>query len=69
MSFILDDLSRWYVQIVRPRLWLEGESREKQHAYETIYYVMRRLVVLLAPFTPHITEVDVPAISGLPETR
>jgi isoleucyl-tRNA synthetase len=56
MSFILDDLSRWYVQLVRPRLWLEEESEEKQFAYETIYYIMRRLVTLLAPFTPHITE-------------
>ena len=57
MSFILDDLSRWYIQIIRPRLWLEGDSPEKQQAYETLYYVIRRLVVLLAPFVPHITEV------------
>ncbi|MCU0630834.1 MAG: isoleucine--tRNA ligase [Methanoregulaceae archaeon] len=56
MSFILDDLSRWYVQLVRPRLWLEEESEKKQYAYETMYYVMRQLVTLLAPFTPHITE-------------
>jgi len=56
ISFVLDDLSRWYVQLVRPRMWLEGESLEKQQAYETIYYVMRRLVQLMAPFTPHITE-------------
>ena len=34
MSFILDDLSRWYIQLVRPRLWLEEESEEKQYAYE-----------------------------------
>jgi isoleucyl-tRNA synthetase len=56
MSFILDDLSRWYVQLVRPRLWLEEESQEKQFAYETMYYAMRQLVTLLAPFAPHITE-------------
>ncbi|HVP94826.1 MAG TPA: isoleucine--tRNA ligase [Methanoregulaceae archaeon] len=57
MSFILDDLSRWYIQIIRPRLWLEGDSLEKQQAYETLYYIIRRLVALLAPFIPHITEV------------
>jgi len=56
MSFILDDLSRWYVQLVRPRLWLEEESQEKQFAYETLYYAMRQLVTLLSPFAPHITE-------------
>ena len=56
VSFILEDLSRWYVQLVRPRMWLEGESEQKVFAYETIYYVMRRLSQLLAPFCPHITE-------------
>jgi isoleucyl-tRNA synthetase len=56
ITFVLEDLSRWYVQLVRPRMWLEGESAEKEHAYETIYYVMRRLCTLLSPFIPHITE-------------
>jgi isoleucyl-tRNA synthetase len=56
VNFILEDLSRWYVQLVRPRMWLEGESEEKVFAYETIYYVMRRLTGLLAPFCPHLTE-------------
>lgn len=56
LQFILDDLSRWYVQLVRPRMWLEEDSVEKRQAYETIYYVMRRLVQILAPFTPHISE-------------
>jgi isoleucyl-tRNA synthetase len=57
LTFILEDLSRWYIQLVRPRMWLEGESAEKTGAYETIYYVLRRLCSMLAPFTPHITEV------------
>ncbi len=56
LSFVLEDLSRWYVQLVRPRMWIEGESEEKRQAYETIYYVLRRLVQLAAPFAPHIAE-------------
>ncbi len=56
INFILEDLSRWYVQLVRERMWIEGESESKHFAYETIYYVMRRLTALLAPFCPHITE-------------
>ncbi|MDD1707538.1 MAG: class I tRNA ligase family protein, partial [Methanoregulaceae archaeon] len=56
LTFILEDLSRWYVQLVRPRMWLEGESAAKTDAYETIYYVLRRLCSMLAPFTPHLTE-------------
>lgn len=56
LNFILEDLSRWYVQLVRPRMWLEGESEQKIFAYETISYVMRRLMGIMAPFAPHITE-------------
>lgn len=55
-DFILEDLSRWYVKLVRSRMWLEGDSREKKQAYEAIYYVMRRLIQLLSPFTPHLAE-------------
>jgi isoleucyl-tRNA synthetase len=56
LQFILDDLSRWYVQLVRPRMWLEEESLSKEKAYETIYYVIRRLSQLMAPFAPHLSE-------------
>ena len=56
ISCILEDISRWYVQLVRSRMWLEEDSVSKRQAYETMYYVMRRLSCLLAPFTPHISE-------------
>ncbi len=56
LSFVLEDLSRWYIQLVRPRMWLEGEDEGKRDAYETLYYVLRRLFALLAPFAPHIAE-------------
>jgi len=56
IAFVLEDLSRWYLQIVRPRMWLEEDAPEKRYAYETVYYVLRRLVCLLAPFTPHLAE-------------
>lgn len=56
-EFILEDLSRWYIQLVRPRMWTEEDDPAKRDAYETMYYVMRRLVVILCPFAPHIAEV------------
>lgn len=56
IAFILEDLSRWYVQLVRPRMWLEGEAPEKTRAYETMYYTMRTLLAIAAPFIPHVTE-------------
>jgi isoleucyl-tRNA synthetase len=56
LTCILEDVSRWYVQLVRPRMWLEEDAQEKREAYETMYYVMRRICSALAPFAPHITE-------------
>ncbi|MDR2855799.1 MAG: isoleucine--tRNA ligase, partial [Methanomicrobiales archaeon] len=56
ITFILEDLSRWYIQLVRPRMWDETDSDEKRYAYETMYYCQRMLNRLLAPFTPHIAE-------------
>ncbi len=56
LTTILEDISRWYVQLVRQRMWLEEDAVEKVQAYETMYYVMRRLCTVLAPFAPHLTE-------------
>ncbi|MCU0632731.1 MAG: isoleucine--tRNA ligase [Methanolinea sp.] len=56
IGFILEDLSRWYVQLVRERMWLEGEAPEKTQAYETLYYTLRTLLTVASPFIPHITE-------------
>jgi isoleucyl-tRNA synthetase len=55
-SFVLEDISRWYIQLIRQRMWLEEDSPDKRHAYDTMYYVMRMLARLLAPFTPYVTE-------------
>jgi isoleucyl-tRNA synthetase len=54
--FILEDLSRWYIQLVRPRAWEEKHSPTKLAGYNTIIYVMDRLLRIIAPFTPYISE-------------
>ncbi len=56
LTFILEDLSRWYVQLVRPRMWEEEDAPEKKYAYETMYYCQRMLNRLLAPYAPHLSE-------------
>jgi isoleucyl-tRNA synthetase len=55
-SFILEDLSRWYIQLVRPRTWTETDDPDKLAAYATIYEVMATLIKLMAPFTPYLAE-------------
>jgi isoleucyl-tRNA synthetase len=55
-EFILEDLSRWYIQLVRPRTWIEQDDPDKLAAYATLYVVMATLCKLMAPFTPFLAE-------------
>ncbi|HPT37227.1 MAG TPA: isoleucine--tRNA ligase [Methanothrix sp.] len=55
-DFILEDLSRWYIQLIRPRTWVEQDDPDKLAAYATIYEVMVKLSRLMAPFTPFLSE-------------
>ncbi|MCK4715163.1 MAG: class I tRNA ligase family protein, partial [Candidatus Aenigmarchaeota archaeon] len=55
-DFMLNDLSRWYVKLVRERLspWYKG--KDKEAAQYALHYVFYRLVKILAPVTPFISE-------------
>ncbi|MEM4614364.1 MAG: isoleucine--tRNA ligase [Desulfurococcaceae archaeon] len=55
-SFIVEDLSHWYIKLARPRVWIEENVAEKMAVYATLYYVLDRLVRLIAPITPFIAE-------------
>lgn len=55
-SFIVEDLSHWYIRLIRPRVWVEENVAEKMAAYATLYYVLDRLTRLIAPITPFIAE-------------
>ena len=52
----LDDLSNWYVRRSRRRFWKSEDDADKMAAYETLYYVLKLLARLLAPFTPFLSE-------------
>ncbi|MCU4926965.1 isoleucine--tRNA ligase [Halobacteria archaeon AArc-dxtr1] len=56
LEFVVEDVSRYYVQAVRERMWEEEDSASKNAAYATIYRVLREVVVLLAPYAPFISE-------------
>ena len=55
-DFILEDLSRWYIQLVRPRTWIEQDDPDKLAAYATIYDVLATLCKLMAPTAPFLSE-------------
>ena len=55
-DFILEDLSRWYIKLVRDRVWLEGSDERKLSVYFTLYETLTKLFVLMAPIAPHLSE-------------
>lgn len=55
-NFILEDLSRWYIRLIRGRTWIEKDDPDKLGAYYTLYNVMKMLIKIMAPIAPHISE-------------
>ncbi len=55
-SFILEDLSRWYIKLIRRRTWIEEKDPRKEVAYQTLYRVFDILFRLLSPLMPHAAE-------------
>ena len=54
---LVDDLTNWHVRRSRRRFWKSEHDADKQTAYATLYYVLVRLIRVLAPFTPFVCEV------------
>lgn len=55
MPFI-DDASNWFVRRSRKRFWKSDNDNDKNDAYKTLHFVLVRLAVILAPFTPFLAE-------------
>ncbi|MFA5452456.1 MAG: isoleucine--tRNA ligase [Candidatus Methanomethylophilaceae archaeon] len=57
-DYILDDLSRWYVRLVRDRTWSENDDAEKDKnaSYFVLHYAIMSTALALAPLCPHISE-------------
>ncbi|NLL95268.1 MAG: isoleucine--tRNA ligase [Thermoplasmatales archaeon] len=57
-NYILEDLSRWYVRLVRDRTWAEGGDvvADKNASYFTLHYAIMNAALALAPFCPFISE-------------
>ena len=57
-DYIMEDLSRWYVCLVRDRSWSEDSDMEadKLASYFTLYYAIMNTALVLAPIAPHIAE-------------
>ena len=52
----LDDASNWFVRRSRRRFWKSDDDGDKADAYRTLHYVLMKLSIILAPFTPFLAE-------------
>ena len=57
-DYIMEDLSRWYVCLVRDRSWSEDADMEadKNASYFTLHYAIMSTALVLAPIAPYIAE-------------
>ena len=51
-TFVLDNLSNWYVRLNRKRFWGGDLSRDKLAAYQTLYTCLLTVSKLMAPIAP-----------------
>ncbi len=55
-TFIMNDVSNWYVRLSRRRFWKGDMTVDKFTAFSTLYTVLESSVRLLAPFIPFTAE-------------
>jgi isoleucyl-tRNA synthetase len=60
----IDDASNWYVRRSRRRFWKSDNDNDKLVAYSTLHYVLLQLSMILAPFTPFLSEELFRSLSG-----
>ena len=53
----IDELSNWYVRRSRRRFWHEEITEEKLSGYTAMFIALRTLSLLMAPFTPYLSEI------------
>ena len=52
----IEELTNWYIRLNRSRFWAEGQSDDKNAAYQTLFTTLYELSVSMAPFTPFLSE-------------
>ena len=55
-SFVVDDLSNWYVRLNRKRFWKGEFTADKQAAYQTLHTVLLSLSKAISPYAPFFAE-------------
>lgn len=64
---LIDDLTNWYIRLNRDRFWSENSKEHlasKASAYATLWTVLDRLSLILAPSLPFVAETLAAALRG-----
>ncbi len=51
-SFVIDDMSNWYVRLNRKRFWKSEFNENKKAAYQTLHTCLKTVVKLASPVAP-----------------
>src|SRR3989339_272495 len=53
----VSDLSTWYIRRSRDRVWVNSDNNDDKNSfYETLYYVLVNLSIIISPFIPFVAE-------------
>ncbi len=66
-SFVIDNLSNWYIRLNKPRFWGGKMTADKLSAYQTLYTCLDTLSRLIAPVAPFYADQlfrDLNAVTG-----
>tara|TARA_Y100000034_G_scaffold122357_1_gene167714 strand:+ start:5179 stop:8208 length:3030 start_codon:yes stop_codon:yes gene_type:complete len=55
-EFLVEDLSRWYVKLIRDRTWVSATGDDKLVAFKVLYESLKTFLVLSAPLLPILNE-------------
>ena len=55
-TFVMDNLSNWYVRLNRKRFWSRGLDDDKLAAYQTLYTCLLTVAELMAPISPFFSD-------------
>jgi isoleucyl-tRNA synthetase len=55
-AFMIEDLSHWYIRLVRRRFWQEKQNKDKLASYAALHYSLKIWLLLASPFIPFLTE-------------
>ncbi|WP_185851462.1 isoleucine--tRNA ligase [Blattabacterium cuenoti] len=55
-SFVLDQLSNWYIRLCRRRFWKEKYTKNKISAYQILYQCLITIAKLISPIVPFFSE-------------